>query len=132
MTDFYLSFPTCKKLQEWGCDIAPNHLTFYTDEGEVDGLVRTECMDSVILRYHLLEDICCTHAREFFGEITKRSVSDNRMGNSDHREIRTITERRGYKYHMQENSSNILQQGKKDEAEKYFLEHTIFNPKNHD
>jgi hypothetical protein len=75
MTDFYLSFPTCKKLQEWGCDIAPNHLTFYTDEGEVDGLVSTECMDSVILRYHLLEDICCTHAREFFGEIKNKGVS---------------------------------------------------------
>jgi hypothetical protein len=131
MTDFYLSFPTCKKLQEWGCDIAPNHLTFYTDEGEVDGLVRTECMDSVILRYHLLEDICCTHAREFFGEIKKRCVSDNIMGNSDHLEFRTITERRGYKYHSKK-ILELLQQGKKDEAEKYFLENTIFNPKNHD
>lgn len=64
--------------------------------------------------YDLIWDICIKHAKEFFGEKHTHYVGELRVARWVH----------------PEKILNLLQYGEKQEAEEYFWENTLFNPKN--
>lgn len=132
-SQFYLSFAAANQLKEWGCKIEIKHTPFFfwkingeiEDEPisfkDIDDMKKADMehdgftADCVAIcpAYHILEDICVTHAKEFFGE----------------------SQRAFQRVAYQENPIwllHLLRQGKKSEAEAFFLENTVFNPKNHD
>lgn len=97
-----------------------------TSTGRIDryySLASSEEVDNGIFRYvyrvarsrayHFLEDICCTHAVEFFGEDIDYPAKIYQPSIERPKEI-----------------FELIQQNKFKDAEDYFLEHTIFNPEN--
>ena len=103
MKDFYLSLSNCKKLEEWGCEIKGSKMTVDYGRG------RNEELNT----YHLLEDICVKHAKEFFGKEYTIVNCWIKLILPPPLEI-----------------ISLLQQGAKELAENVFMTNTIFNPQN--
>ena len=118
MKNFYTSLETSKQLKEWGCIIPSRVMTgkgkmasdIYLLGGDVydkcDTWKEAEELTTDMYTYHLLEDICCTHAEEFFDEHELNNICAH-----------------------DEEIFYLIKQDKKEEAEKYFLLHTIYNPR---
>jgi len=119
--DFRLSESACKQLQEWGCDVPSKKYWGYVMKGsENDGYcLMDEDMEAIhgFPAYHILEDICCTHALEFFG---------------DERAYRMKGERNSGMVHMScpEAILYYMMNGEKELAEEHLLLNTVFNPDN--
>lgn len=114
--NFYISLETAKKLKEWGCELQSEkywHIgkvfSFISDDKEPDITMRS------IPAYHILEDICCRYASEFFG--------NNKFSINEPLRARIV--------HAQE-IIRMLQREDFQDAEKYILDNCIFNPKNND
>ena len=115
--DYYITIETAKQLKDWRCNIPANSQYFESGFVSEVGAMPDEMENGVYPRYHILEDICVSYAKEFFGKY----MHDD---NTDDSEIPN-----GY---LQATIQilKLIQQNKKQEAEEYLLRHTIFNPKN--
>ncbi len=103
MDNFFTSLKTSERLKEWGCDVSPIEIFLINGDSYYG--------------YHLLEDICVRYAKEFFRNSAIDDIpADNT--NIPMWAVRTF-EIVGY-----------LQKNKKEEAEKYLLSHTVYNPSN--
>lgn len=114
--NFYLSLETAKQLKEWGCELESVNYYVNRNYEEVLENPKKVSKDWLVNRYdfektdwgywdypayHILEDVCVRYATEFFSWL---------------REPTKIMV--------------FLQVDKKQEAEQYILDNTIFNPKN--
>ena len=118
----YLSLKTSKQLKEWGCVTVEE-----CDEWDIRQYI--EHKDNVheqewdlwhrfiIDKIYDLRDIICNGemAKAFFGEDLARATSYGFLDAFTSHSIVIM---------------DLLQQNNQEEAEKYFLENTIFNPKN--
>lgn len=93
-------------------------LSKWLAENGFEGEGKYDCFH--IMRYDILNDLCVRYAKELFGE--EHTENTARFYHSG--------------YCTLDNSNNailqvgtLLQQGEKDEAEKYIMEHSILNPK---
>ena len=122
----YTSLELSKFLHENWCKLKSDMVYFVDDMWdeyfwELDEELKADALtDHVIIKYRaydILNDICVKYAKEFF-ELQDRSEYDWFL---------KLTW--GYKVHTRE-IFQLLQQWKKQEAEAYILEHTIFNSNN--
>lgn len=128
MENKYTSLELSKKLAEAGCDLKgsarwfedkescgfiPKHVAFFNWQ--------KEC--SLYESYDILNDICVKYAKEFFGEeIIKDHIQ---FGNG----TGVVTEVPAYLYLSRE-ILYLMQEGKKQEAEKYIWDNCKFNKAN--
>lgn len=122
--DYYLELDTCRQLKEWGCSVPT--ITFWNDVSKSLEKEVWELDDSSgYFRTYDLRDIICKGemAKAFFGDKTHYTgfydapLEGNEIVMS------------AYTYHCDE-LSNFIRNNDKQEAQKYFLEHCVFNPKN--
>jgi len=132
--NYYLTKETAKQLKDWGCDLksekthqiqfALQHFWTIGNTGyglDAKDLSDVDCKE--YNAYHILEDVCVKYAKEFFGEEERVVIVET--CNFAHHEIE--------KKYLPGHTAyliDFIQQNKKQEAEKYLLKHTIFNPKN--
>ncbi len=118
----YTSLELSKKLKEGGCELESG-MFLCSDLGELTFSKNcypyraAKCGEHMIV-YDILNDICVKYAKEFFGEKENSKIlMCNQCGSDfeDKKEFLTS-------YILQ-----ILQKGKKQEAEDYIWKHCLFN-----
>lgn len=110
----YISLKLAIKLQQNGCDLEPSGRYLPTNS------TKNFSLEKCPPKFDLLWDVCIKHAKEFFGE-GKCPESKNLIPDF-------LFQKRGQ--FQAYNIITLLMEGKKQEAEDYFWEHTLFNPKN--
>ena len=133
--NYHISLEAAKQLKEWGCDVESTH-SWSVDRAFIDDEhMYTVCInnsDAVKKGYAIdlypaydLRDIICNGemAKAFFGTseviygVEECAECSNTHFSSKH-------------FHCPNHMAILLKQNRKQEAEEYLLEHTIFNPKN--
>lgn len=113
----FLSQPLCQWLKENGCEIPASY--WWREENNKWSIGETV---TYIPAYSWL-DVLVWKAKEFFGEEESDYIWKYNGDKIVRRNDQTF---KNYQYHTQQILS-LLQQGKTEEAEAYFKEHTIFN-----
>lgn len=120
--DKYTSLKLSKLLKEAGCELESEYCYVQFTDGTYGTVYNDKELANEALAYDILNDICVRYAKEFFGEEeVKITIKQNGV-------IVTLEEV-AYEYSAKEVLS-LLQQGKKQEAEAYIWNHTVFNPNN--
>jgi hypothetical protein len=135
----HTSKKTSEQLKEWGCDLeTEGYYKYFCLNGNYRWELFSKNHDIdyredypkkyIIKSYDLLWDVCVRYRFEFFGKERIYEECGSEMMNEEiiRSEFVGISK-------AKLNSKNIfrlLQDNKKEEAEKYLLANTIFNPKN--
>jgi hypothetical protein len=123
--NYFLSLPTAKQLKEWGCDIESEYGWFhgydmfpYTDKYDLTFNIREF---SICHSYDLRDIICNKDGLEenFFTDLKMLDRVPFSIKGSPEL-LMTVPEAILF----------MLQCGEKESAEKYFLENTVWNPRN--
>ncbi len=155
--DYLLSQKNSKLLQEWGCTVESEYVwamkypysvvlpgpTWEVEKKNIVNMWEDEDYIGGFPTYHLLEDICCEKAKEFFGD---EILECEDCGGKYFKEIgaqisgfaiecvkcRCLEQKiiRENLFCATWEILQLCQQGNKKEAEKYFMENNIFNPFN--
>lgn len=160
MENKHTSLELSKKLREAGCELESEKSWYCSclghewidDTNPPANQWNTQEVRALYPAYDILNDICCRYADKFFGKhkvneygdkvrkLTPTELSNlSKEGNTrlyykagsrvygKQEALWEFTE--AYLYHSKE-ILVLLQQGKKEEAEKYIWEHCLFNPRN--
>ncbi len=119
----YTSQWLSKKLAESGCELKSDY-AYVNDKGKILNTSHWFYKEEHPYAYDILNDICVKYPKEFFGE-------ENSIDISIMPQIRKENYRNKPAYILRtRHILKLLQQNKKDEAEKYIWENCKFNPKN--
>ena len=127
--NYFLSKKNCEKLKEWGCDVKSSRywglkLKGYEDKEEFIK-EKDEGKYPVIYQYDLRDIICSKEmSKKFFGKEKSYDGDSHERGEEQWRKSGYWEYEHEFHSHM---ISSYLTDGKKEEAEKYFMKHNIFN-----
>ena len=117
--DFYLSLETAETLKKWGCDVPSEKMV--GSEWET-----SDTFYPGVTTYHILEDVCVRYSGKFFGKGAIKIRGTDVRFPFPNEGICSLAKNEFHSLVI----LSYLQLGQKDEAEKYLLEHTLFNPWN--
>lgn len=136
--NFHMSQELSKKLHDNGCELEAK-TSYYKNAWIVsDTVVESDDWEEwefkslkLVPRYHILEDICCRYAKEFFWEKAFDSIEGIEQDSwCDWFWTPYNCERIIIFPSITQRILLLVQQWKKQEAEEYFWKNTIYNPKN--
>ncbi len=123
----YTSEWLSKKLRDNGCDLESEYCTRINKSPAINyEIKRPPITQNEVRRYDILNDLCVKYAKEIWGDGNEKLDCVNCAIDKEPCNCEEVD--KGY-FHSQQILS-LLQEDKKDKAEKYLWDHCLFNPKN--